>query len=496
MMFSKINLPCSDARERGAMRDYVECEKEVQFSDAIRSELNRADFKRVSDLLFRRLFSDMEIHIYDGDIVPKHGPGATADKLSGNSKYQLSTWTDRLEEIFPAGEFLIPNWSFIDQYTDVNHLEPGDEIPVRVISVPKTQKTPRIIAIEPTAMQYVQQGVLELFLETLRSRDHRGRRRFDSLFQFLGFDDQTPNQELAKKGSLDGSLATLDLSEASDRVSNQLVRDLVSSFRYLHAALDASRSRKADVPGHGEIRLAKYASMGSALTFPVEAMVFLTVVFLGIERELNVPLSRKTVERFVGQVRIYGDDIIVPVDYVQSVVRELETFGFRVNAGKSFWTGGFRESCGRDYYHGEDVSIVRVRELFPTQRQHATEVISIVSLRNQLYYAGYWATVRWLDEYITKVIRHFPHVLPSSPVLGRHSFLGYQAERTDEFLHSPLVKGYVISAVPPSDVLDGYGALLKFSLKRGTEPSADERHLERAGRPHVVKIKLRWSSAV
>jgi hypothetical protein len=495
-MFSKILLPCSDARTRGAMRDYVECEKEVRISDLERSQLNRADFKRVSDLLFRRLFSSMENHIYAGDIRPKHGPGATADKLSGNSKYLLSTWTDRLEEIFPAGEFLIPNWSYFDQYTDVDHLEPGAEMPVRVIPVPKTQKTPRVIAIEPTAMQYVQQGVLELFLETLRSRDHKGRRRFDSLHRFLGFDDQIPNQEMAKKGSLDGSLATLDLSEASDRVSNQLVRDLVSNFRYLHAAIDASRSRKADVPGQGIVRLAKFASMGSALTFPVEAMVFLTIIFIGIEKELNVPLDPKTITRFVGQVRVYGDDIIIPVEYVQSVVRELETFGFRVNTGKSFWTGGFRESCGRDYYSGEDVSVVRVRQLFPTQRQHATEVISIVSLRNQLYYAGYWATVKWLDEYITKVIRHFPHVLPSSPVLGRHSFLGYQAERSDEFLHSPLVRGYVISAVPPSDELDGHGALLKFFLKRGEEPSADERHLRRAGRPHVVKIKLRWASAV
>jgi len=478
------------------MRDYVECEKEVKTSDLTRSPLNRADFKRVSDLLFRRLFSDMEVKLYNGEITPKHGPGKTADRLSGNSKYLLSTWTDRLEEVFPAGEMLIPNWSYIDQYFGIDHLEPGAEVPVKVTPVPKTQKAPRIIAMEPTAMQYAQQGILELFLECLRSRDRRRRFRFDLLNRFLGFDDQIPNQEMALKGSLDGSLATLDLSEASDRVSNQLVRDLFVNFRYLHAAVDASRSRKADVPGQGTLRLSKFASMGSALTFPIEAMVFLTIIFIGIERELNVPLDHKTVKRFREQVRVYGDDIIIPVDYVQSVVSELETFGFQVNTGKSFWTGKFRESCGRDYYAGSDVTVVKVRQLFPTQRQHATEVISIVSLRNQLYFAGYWSTVQWLDEYITKVIKHFPHVLPSSPVLGRHSFLGYQAERDDEFLHSPLVRGYVISAVPPSDTLDGYGALLKFFLKRGTEATADERHLERAGRPHVVKLKLRWASAV
>lgn len=353
--------------------------------------------------------------------------------------------------------------------------------------------------MEPTAMQYAQQALLEAILDSLRSwtGTHRSRRlRFDSLNRLLGFDDQTPNQEMAREGSLKGNLATLDLSEASDRVSNQLVREMLRNHPHLHGAVDACRSRKADVPGHGVFRLAKFASMGSALTFPIEAMVFLTIIFIGIERELNMPLDHRTVKRFSEQVRVYGDDIIVPVDYVQSVVGELEAFGFRVNTSKSFWNGKFRESCGREYYSGEDVSIVRVREFFPTQRQHATEVISIVSLRNQLYKAGYWQTTRWLDGRIRDVIRHFPDVLPSSPVLGRHTFLGYQAEKTGDELHNPLVKGYVVSAVPPPDKLDGAGALLKYLIKRGTDATADVRHLERAGRPHVVKIKLRWASAV
>ena len=193
---------------------------------------------------------------------------------------------------------------------------------------------------------------------------------------------------------------------------------------------------------------------------------------------------------------MYGDDIIVPKHYVRSVVSMLENFGSRVNTAKSFWTGKFRESCGKEYFNGDDVSIVKVRQVFPTHRKHVTEIISLVSLRNQLYFAGYWDTCRCLDVKIRKLIKYFPTVLPSSPVLGRHSFLGYDQERFGEHLHNPQVKGYVVSSSPPSDPLDGAGALLKYFLKRGSTPSADVKHLERAGRPKSVDIRLGWYSAV
>jgi hypothetical protein len=361
----------------------------------------------------------------------------------------------------------------------------------------------------------MQQAVLGSFLEHFYEDD--------ILKKFIGFDDQVPNQELASRGSRDNRTATLDLSDASDRVSNQLVRIMFSRWPHLSKAVDATRSRRADLPSGGSIRLAKFASMGSALCFPVEAMVFTTLIFMGIQRSLNTSLSRRTIKSFFGSVRVYGDDLIVPVDHVLSVVQTLSLFGARVGLDKSFWTGRFRESCGREYFNGHDVSIVRVRQGFPTQRQDATGVISLVSLRNQLYWSGYWQTVKWLDSEIRKVIRHFPDVLPTSPVLGRETVLGYTSERLHPNLHSPLVKGYAVEAKPPSDPLDGHGALLKCFLKsdihgaslRGKvpwlqsdrqlshrelaalpvlPPGSDEKHLERSGRPKSVSIKLGWRS--
>lgn len=488
LMFSKVLLPCSDAREQDAFDGYVQCEREVRESDMALSDTDCSDFARISSLLFSSLFSSIDSDVYHGKLRPKHGPGATADKLRGNGKYNLRLWTDRLEEIFPSGEYLFSSPShYVENYDDITFLEPGDEIPVKVISVPKTMKTPRIIAIEPTCMQYMQQALLEAFVPRIES---------DVLLsQFIGFTDQGPNQTMACDGSrFDGNLATLDLSEASDRVSNQLVRTMFRNFPWLQKGISATRSRKADVPGHGVIRLAKFASMGSALTFPIEAMVFLTVCFIGIERELSTRFSDKTdFTDFVGSVRVYGDDIIIPVDFVHAVIDSLETFGFRVGPSKSFWNGKFRESCGKEYYDGSDVSIVKVRRLFPYSRQHAPEVISMVSLRNQCYYAGYWGTCKWLDGKLRKMLKHYPAVDPSSSVLGRHSFLGYDTERIDEHLHSPMVMGYVVSSVLPKDNLDNHGALLKFFLKRSTMPSADRKHLERAGRPRSVNIKARWA---
>jgi hypothetical protein len=298
---------------------------------------------------------------------------------------------------------------------------------------------------------------------------------------------------MARRGSLFRDLATLDLSEASDRVSNQLVRELTAQHPWLAKALDATRSRKADVRGK-TIRLAKFASMGSAVCFPIETLVFLTCVFVGIEQALNRPLCRRDLDGYSDSVRVYGDDIVVPVQMTDSVIRSLETYGLKVNRHKSFWTGSFRESCGKEYFRGEDVSIVRVREFLPSSRRHVRELVSAVSLRNNLFLAGLWKSAKHLDRLIGGLI-DFPAVLPTSPCLGRYSFLGYDTGKVCPNLHKPLVRGWRISPKIPKSPLGGLGALQKFFLKRGFEPS-EEGHLERAGRPHVVNIRRGWVSAV
>lgn len=497
-LMGKVELPCSDARIKAAFEGYLECENNVKENDAtlVPELLHR--FERMALLAWGDIMAVIDKIIFDGDILPRHGPGATADRVSGNRKYDQQQWTHRLEQIFPSGDYLFPSWShFCDHEGTVDIVDPGSEIPVRVITVPKTLKTPRIIAVEPVYMQYAQQGILRELVSRISGDDTLGN--------LVGFLDQTPNQRLAQEGSQYGRLATLDLSEASDRVSNQLVKSMTRHFPWFSMALEATRSTHADVPGYGVIPLAKFASMGSALCFPIEAMVFLTIILLGVEEELKHPLSKRELRSLIGKVRVYGDDIIVPVEYVHTVVRLLTAFGLKVNDAKSFWTGKFRESCGKEYYDGFDVSIVKLRRMFPTQRQHAQEMISLVSFRNQLYKAGWWETCKYLDDYIRGLIP-FPVVAETSPALGRHSFLGYETQKECPHLQRPLVRAFKARGVIPKSNLDGYGALLKFFLSAEAAdrygdpdglswlfaPKVDEDHLERAGRPRVVDIKLGW----
>jgi hypothetical protein len=495
LSFGKVRLPCSDAREAQAFADFVKCEQEMH---AARFNLESGiyrDFERISNMLFGPAFTEMDRIIHDGEIVPKHGPGATADKLRGNAKYRQVEWTNRLETLFPAMENIVPSARYHSSLDDVDFLDPETERPVRVVSVPKTHKTPRIIAVEPTCIQYLQQGLMERLVELLESPLIHNQRNL--AHAMVGFSSQVPNQDLAREGSLTGELATLDLSEASDRVPVRLVQSILFNYGHLLEAVLATRSTRADVPGHGVISLTKFASMGSALTFPIEEIVFLTTIFYGIEQSLGRHISRKDiVESYLGRVRVYGDDIIIPTDTVPYVVSALELIGSKVNHSKSFWTGRFRESCGKEYYDGDEVTIFRVRHELPAHRDDAPGVIPLISLRNQAYFAGYWGVARYLDTMIERDLKlPFPVVESTSPVLGKLSFLmGVNPEeREDPHLQVPLVKGLRVRVQIPASPLEDEFALLKWFLKRGREPFADANHLERQGRPRVVGMKLGWS---
>ncbi len=495
LLHSKILIDCTPERVKRAIDGYIECEAQVKVADELLSEKSADEFVYYSDLLFRDVFLGMEKSIYNCRperdeshreyVTPKHGPGATAERIKGNLKFNSRSWTERLEKVFPAMDYILPGHHYSDEYDAVSWAEPGAETPVRVVTVPKTLKAPRIIAIEPVCMQYMQQAVLRLFLD--------GYEKDDFLRTTIGFDDQDPNRVLAHEGSLTGSLATLDLSEASDRVSNQHVELLFRRHSLLAEAVGATRSLKADVPGHGIISLSKFASMGSALTFAMEAIVFTTIIFMAIGKAQSRRLSKRDVKSFRGQVRVFGDDLIVPNVYALDVIESLETFGYKVNSSKSFWTGSFRESCGKEYFKGCDVSITKVRRVLPASRADAHELASFVATRNLMYNQGMWATVKWMDDRIRKLIP-FPIVEPTSASLGRHSFLPHQVERVEvgESLQRPLVRAAYLVGKPPISKIDGASALLKWFLKQGVDPF-EVGSYERQGRPDTSHIRIRWT---
>lgn len=484
---AKVLLPCTVQRVDAAFDRYMTNEAHVREFDILRSSSLMREFRIASSWLFDDVFSRVSSDIRNNRIIGSHGPGSTNDRLFGNEKWSNRSWPDQLEAIFSFGEYGCANWRDYLERSQSGSAVPGTPNPVKVIGVPKTLKTPRIIAVEQTAVMFMQQGLRRSIEDGIR----------DSKFAnaVISYQSQIPNQDLARIGSSLGELATLDLSDASDLVSNQLVRTLLAGHPHLLDAVDATRTREADVPNHGVVRLAKFASMGSALCFPFEAMVFCTIIFVQMHRAYPTVAWKELKNSFLGRVRVYGDDIVVPKEHAQSVSDLLEAFGLKVNRTKSFWTGMYRESCGKEYFAGSDVTIARIREMLPTKQMSSNErVVSIVrtvALRNNLFLKGYYSTCEYLDEILLGYLNGiFPFVGPDSPALGRLTNGPISIDSWDNVLQRPLVKAYTVHSVSPDSPVDHWPALLKVLLDRSELPNPDLEHLLKAGRSLQLRIKV------
>lgn len=465
----KVELPCSLAREKRAIRSFVE-------TDASLGTPAR-EFRRNAQELWDGVLSKAERELFLEGVSPTHGSGASAERSDVNQRWHHPEWDTRLERVFPSWDYAI---SSLRQ--PLPHLvEPR---PSRMAMVPKTLKTPRLIAVEPSYRMFMQQGLLRL-IETHAERS--------DLWPIMGWRDQEPNRLLCRIAS-SGSHATLDLSEASDRVTLQHAEELFSHHKYLWDAVLATRSSEIELPDGVIHRLRKFASMGSALCFPVESMVFTTIV-LGAIATARSGGIRETAHWAVSRVRIYGDDIIVPVEYAACVVAALEANGLKVNTNKSFSTGSFRESCGAEFYDGYDVTYVKARRPLPATRADTSALVSAVELRNELYRRGWLATTAYLDQHIGKIIRL--HKVPvGQSCVGLWDFdQSKHRLRTNSRLQRAEVKCHIIVTTQPVSRLDGYGALSKFRWKRSSMPLSDG-HLERAGRSQSLDIKTGWQALV
>jgi hypothetical protein len=496
LMWKKVNINCTQKRTENAIKAYIETDEEVARRPdyvALAREAPYSDAGRLLTLarnLWHHLDARLAIAWRNDSIVPKHGPGATAERISGNRKFDLLHWHVRLQERFPIDQFAFPNANWIghQSWSNMNFLEPGAEPPVRVVTVPKTQKTPRVIAIEPVCMQYTQQAICEFLVREIEHGKLTSGR--------INFSDQTVNQSLALRSSFDGKYATIDLSEASDRVSLSLVALVFQACPELFGSLCDTRSTKAELPD-GKVRpIYKFASMGSALCFPVESCVFFTLALYSRLKKLNLPLTPRNIAKCSRDVYVYGDDIIVPVDEVATVIDVFESFGLKVNHRKSFWTGKFRESCGMDAYDGTRVTPVYLREL-PDNRRSKTGIVSLVSFANQLYQAGYWQTARDVRQKVESLVGPLPHVLDTSPGLGWLSASQYYSYQRDcPRYGGPQVRTYVVRAITYDDPIDDYAALMKFFLRRGVKHSPKFETMNITSRRFDSRTVLRHSSKV
>jgi len=477
--FGKIFEVCPDTRVQASIDGFHECEdelKELWFDPALLDSLAIAAAR-----YFGSELSAIDKACHEMTLVPRHGPGATADALRGNAKFDCRVWTQRLEKEAPACEYLVPFRSEASNAC-VQFLEPWEEHDLKVVAVPKTANKARLIAIEPTYRQWAQQALLGAFAREF----HKGSRTID-------LTDQSANRLLARSGSEDGGFATLDLSEASDRVHLAVVNAVFNRFPHLRRFLMASRGTIARTADGRRVRLRKFASMGSAVCFPVESIVFATIAMHSIEQAANRSSYEAvySVHSLRSMVRVFGDDIVVPTRYAVDVIHTLVALGNKPNPNKSFWRGSFRESCGGDYFRGDDVTIARLRKRLPESRRDDAEILSLIALRNHLYERGYWGAVQRLDDRLAVLRVPMPIVEEGSPIAGRKSFcFSYQTERHDPDLQHPLVRGLLVTSRPPRSFASGWGAVMKCTVSRRVEPFADPLHLLRSGRPNRVRTKV------
>lgn len=300
-------------------------------------------------------------------------------------------------------------------------------------SVPKSFKTDRGINVEPLLNSFIQKGIGAVMRQRLARAG-------------VNLDDQQPNQLLAQLGSTmhesEHGLATIDLSMASDLISYQLVLDLLPWDWF--CLLDAARSPTVTLPDKRKFVLEKFSAMGNAYTFELESLIFYAL------------LSAVCGDHSV--ISVYGDDLICPVAKYDQVLDALTLIGAIPNARKSFATGAFRESCGKDFWHGTNVRACYVKRSLSIQE--------IYRLHNYFHRTG-WIDPSFLVDYLPSSARNF-----GPDGYGDGHMIGNFQRKRDKRGWEPFCVFKTYQAIPRADyrpLESDFGALL-YSIKGSDDP--------------------------
>lgn len=443
---------------RGSLTDYIACGRSGLAHRNLRSTYDDLEeYQRTAD----RLGAELGF-IEPSALLPRHGPGAVSDLRQGQDKYLFPTWSERLESMFEFDSFGLMNPA-----VNLECSLPDDGAPnfvegvSKLVAVPKTQTGPRLIASEPASNQWIQQAV---------AQELRRRVSASSLGRSIDFFDQKPSQDAAIKASLERTHATIDLKSASDRLSCYLVERMFRSNFQLLKLLQSCRTKyvRQDYAKRADnlIKLRKFASQGNALTFPVQSIVF-TMLAVGVGKTLHPKASLKSL---CSEVRVFGDDIIVPNLWAEKLIPLLEELDLRVNRTKTFLSGKFRESCGMDAYDGIDVTPAYVRSLYI--EADARSVASWLAVQNNFHLRGFWVAADFLRRTTLSGIE-FPVVSMHAGSAGYVSYCGSKVEAPKRFnqdLHRDEYLVNVFVAKTKSIKPSSHRGLTEFGFRVETRP--------------------------
>lgn len=288
-------------------------------------------------------------------LIFDYGPGATYSLKAGDATivaklsdvyectphcydYLMSNFRHNITLAFSTG-ILARNESTVIRTSKTISIVKG----ARYTTVPKDALTDRSICIEPLGNMMCQKALGNQIRTAMKKSG-------------VDLDLQaTYHNRLAMQGSLDGSIATIDLSAASDTISLELVRFLLPHKWF--DAIDATRSKSVFIENQWR-RLEKVSSMGNGYTWELESMIFYALA--------------RAVRKLYGSrndvVSVFGDDIIVTSELSPILLDLLTHCGFAINNEKTFTTGPFRESCGKDYFSGIDVRPIFIKKVDTNDR--------------------------------------------------------------------------------------------------------------------------------
>lgn len=263
------------------------------------------------------------------------GPGATTE-FSRKIAHLHKKWASSAQITPAALPYLhaFEAWGGLDlvpEYTANVCLTGWNE----VFTVPKNFDRDRAACLPVTWNGFFQKGLGKM----IRKRLQR--------FGLLTREAQEQHRVLARLGSKLGTLATLDLSGASDGISIALVQALLPASWSKH--IFALREEYGMLPDGTLILWEKVSTMGNGFTFELETLLFYALACACYGEGALVSL--------------YGDDIIVPTKGVDTLIGVFSLCGFEFNREKTFTMGPFRESCGGHYFNGVDVKPFYIRNL-------------------------------------------------------------------------------------------------------------------------------------
>lgn len=314
----------------------------------------------------------------------RFGPGSTfmgrGEDVSKVRKFSLSDVTPEFNKLARGLLAEYPLWSHYltdaDNVCPMLNVVPG----ARLSYVPKDTSTSRTILVEPTINSWFQQGIGRMIRHRLKPFG-------------IDLDDNSVNRRLAHLGSVTDDLATVDLSSASDLISKKLVEDLLPEDWFYW--LDKTRSHRALIDDKW-VELEKFSSMGNGFTFDLESLIFYALTWAVTVHTEHNPFW----------VTVFGDDICCPSGTEDLLKEIFASCGFRINDKKSYFRGPFRESCGEDYYLGQNIRGVYIK-LLETD-------FDVVKLHNRFWTWSIRTGIEW-TELRGKLLLHISHIKARVP---------------------------------------------------------------------------------